>query len=202
MAQCITSSLLEFVTKHTQQFDDSHNVQHALDVYKNAVMIATNDYPAYDTDILQYACMLHDVCDHKYANESISMDALTQFVYDSLPELKATLVLDIINNISYSQEIKGTRKTLPGAHRMYQDIVSDADKLEAIGVVGINRCIAYTQKCGGVIPADVVKHCHEKLLILYPDNYIRTPTGRLLAEPLHEQVMSYVRMHCLPPLSS
>jgi hypothetical protein len=66
--------------------------------------------------------MLHDVCDHKYADESISMEALTQFVYDSLPEAKATLVLDIINNISYSQEIKGKRKTLSetGGHRMYQ----------------------------------------------------------------------------------
>ena len=197
MSHPVTPSLLEFVTRHTQHFDDSHNVQHALDVYKNAVTIAITDYPEYDDDILQYACMLHDVCDHKYADESISMEALTQFVYDSLPEAKATLVLDIINNISYSQEIKGKRKTLSetGGHRMYQDIVSDADKLEAIGTVGIDRCIAYTRKCSGVIPADVVKHCHEKLLTLYPGNYIRTPTGRMLAGPLHDQIVSYMRMH-------
>jgi uncharacterized protein len=132
------------------------------------------------------------------------MEELTQFVHDSLANAgakeKANVVLDIINNISYSQEIKGKRKTLSeaGGGRMYQDIVSDADKLEAIGTVGIERCIAYTRKCGGVIPADVVKHCHEKLLKLYPGNYIRTPMGRKLAGPLHDQVVDYVRMQmCL-----
>ena len=102
---------------------------------------------------------------------------------------QAQIVIDIIENISYSKEIRGQRKNV---HQPYLDIISDADRLEAIGEVGITRCIAYTKAIHGRVPSDVVTHCHEKLLRLYKDGFIRTKTAREMAEPLHKVIEEYV----------
>jgi len=61
-----TLSLLQFVEKYTSHCDESHDINHALAVYNNATNIANNDYPEHDPDIIMYASLLHDVCDHKY----------------------------------------------------------------------------------------------------------------------------------------
>lgn len=184
------NNLLSFVETHTAHFDESHDIKHALAVFMNAVEIAKNDYPGFNDDILLFACLLHDVCDHKYP-DSIDKYTLESFIRSMLPEKKAQVVIDVINNISYSQEVRGLRKTLPTPYNIYQDIVSDADKLEALGEVGLNRCITFTKQRGGHVPDDVIIHCHEKLLRL-KDHFIRTPTGKRLAEPLHETIVKYV----------
>jgi hypothetical protein len=66
--------------------------------------------------------------------------------------------------------------------------------------VGIERCETLVRARGGRVPEDVVKHCHEKLLKLYPDNFIRTKTGRELAVGLHEEIVEYVRKHSVHTL--
>lgn len=185
----MNEDLIEFVKKHTSQFDESHDYKHAIAVYKNALNIAKIEFPFYDNEILEYACMLHDVCDHKYEH-SISKEDLNKYICKKLIPSKAKLVIDIINNISFSQEIKNKRQKL---NTPYQDIVSDADKLEALGEVGLNRCIEFTKSRNGRIPEDVIIHCHEKLLRL-KDEFIRTPTGKMMAETLHDYIVKYVQI--------
>jgi uncharacterized protein len=185
----IYKNLLNFVETNTSQFDESHDVNHALAVYNNAIDIASHELPGFDDDIIQYSSLLHDVCDHKYEN-SISKAELNDFIKSQLSPQKAMVVIDIINNISYSQELKGLRRTLEPPYNIYQDIVSDADKLEALGQVGLQRCITFTLERNGVVPQDVIIHCHEKLLHL-KDNFIRTTRGRLLAIPLHNVIAEY-----------
>lgn len=186
----IDRNLMDFVIQHTSTFDASHDVNHAIAVYENALDIAEHDYPLINTNILMYACMLHDVCDHKYKH-SVSKEERNEFIHKQLnnPE-HSQCVIDVIENISYSQEVKGNRKTLPYPNCIYQDIVSDADKLEAIGQTGLDRCIAFTIARGGKVPDEVVEHCHEKLLKL-KDTYIRTKRGKELAEPLHSVIEEY-----------
>ncbi len=75
---------------------------------------------------------LHDVCDHKYAN-TLPIVELHEYIHQQLCDEKAQVVIDIIDNMSFSQEVKGLRKKLDTP---YQDIVSDADKLEALGEGG------------------------------------------------------------------
>lgn len=187
----IDKTLLKFVTLHTKEFDSSHDVHHAVAVYRNALDIAKYDYLFLNQRILMYACLLHDVCDHKY-NHSLSKEDRNAFIQNQLVNpVESQCVIDVIENISYSQEAKGLRKTLPFPDCMFQDIVSDADKLEALGQVGLDRCIAFTHATGGKVPDEVIQHCHEKLLKL-KDNYIRTTRGKELAIPLHQVIVDYV----------
>jgi uncharacterized protein len=134
--------------------------------------------------------MLHDVCDHKYT-ASISKASLAEFIFSELPAEKAKVVIDIINNISFSQEVNDKRVTLAAPYDIYQNIVSDADKLEALGQVGLDRCIIYTKSKGGAVPEDVIKHCHEKLLLL-KDNFIKTHTGKQMATDRHVVIKEFV----------
>jgi uncharacterized protein len=188
----IDKTLLKFVTLHTKEFDSSHDVHHAIAVYRNALDIAKYDYLFLNTRILMYACLLHDVCDHKY-DHSLSKEDRNAFIQNQLVNpVESQCVIDVIENISFSQEVKGLRKTLPFPDNMFQDIVSDADKLEAIGQVGLDRCIAFTIAKGGKLPDEVIQHCHDKLLKI-KDNYMRTPRGKELAIPLHKVIVDYVK---------
>jgi len=180
--------LLQFVKDNTKSFDASHDVNHAIAVYNNAVSIAMVEFPEYDDEVLQYACLSHDVCDHKYPN-ALPKHELHQYIHEQLNREKAQLVIDVIENMSYSQEVKGLRKNL---NTPYQDIVSDADKLEALGHVGLERCIEFTKQRGDTVPDDVIQHCHDKLLRL-KDNFIKTQTAKCLAEPLHNIILDYVQ---------
>ena len=191
----IDQTLLDFVSLHTKTFDTSHDIHHAISVYKNAIYIAQQDFPLADNKVLMYACLLHDVCDHKY-DLSISKEQRNKFIEEQLQnEEQSKCVIDVIDNISYSQEVKGLRKTLSYPSCMYQHIVSDADKLEALGQVGLDRCIAFTKARGGKVPDDVIEHCHEKLLKL-KDSFIRTRRGKELAEPLHNIILEYCLYNC------
>ena len=190
----IDRNLMDFVIQHTSTFDSSHDVNHAISVYGNALDIANHDYPFIDKKILMYACLLHDVCDHKYEH-SVTKEERNDFIHKQLNNTEhSQCVIDVIENISYSQEVKGKRKTLPHPKCVYQDIVSDADKLEAIGKVGLDRCIAFTLARGGKVPDEVVEHCHQKLLKL-KDNYIKTKRGKELAEPLHNVIDEYCKTY-------
>lgn len=184
---------MTFVTRSTAEFDDSHDVHHANSVFLNAVKICMADYPELclerDKRIITYACYLHDVCDHKYKEQSITEAELHEFIHSQLAPDEAQIVIDIINNVSFSKEVKGKRQSL---HQPYLDIVSDADRLEAIGHVGLERCIAFTKAMNKPYPEDVITHCHEKLLRLYNEGFIRTYTGKLMARPLHKVISDYV----------
>ena len=118
------------------------------------------------------------MCDHKYP-ESIPRAELDAFIVKQLGQEKAQDVIFLIDNVSFSKEDK-VRKGLapevpvPDHLKVYLDVLRDADRLEAIGQVGIDRCIAYSNAIGRKVPEEVVEHCHEKLLRLYEEKFIVT----------------------------
>jgi HD superfamily phosphodiesterase len=195
--------LYEFVKEGTKHFDESHDLVHALSVCSRALEIAKHTLQPVDfensKDVITYAAMLHDVCDHKYTELSITPEALKMFCIEHLGADDCERVLAIIDNVSYSKEVKGKLKDL-GSDNVFRDIVSDADKLEAIGVVGVTRCYKFAEmKCPGksheFYCESVVRHSYDKLLWL-SSKYIRTEYGKELAQPLHgdlvEVVLSYL----------
>jgi uncharacterized protein len=194
MTTPIPDYLIEFVTQSTKIFDDSHNVCHAQAVTKTTHQIMKSLGTPYDEHFVSMVAMLHDVCDHKYP-ESIKRSELSDFIKLHLSDEQAKYADLIIDNVSYSKEAKGLRENLPEPYNTYLTALSDADRLEAIGKIGIVRCETFTREHGGKVPDDVIKHCHEKLLRLLPDGFIKTEYGRKLAEPLHQEIVDYVAFY-------
>ena len=183
-------TVLDFVKECTREFDESHDYNHAIVVYDNAKKIMDSFDIEYDYDILMFSALLHDVRDHKYP-KSISEKDLEAFVGKHLSN-KVGIVMKIINNISFSKEQCGKRDEFTYPYILYLDAISDSDRLQALGSVGIKRCEMFVEARGGDVPEDVVRHCHEKLLRLLPEKFIKTEYGRKLAEPLHQEVLDYV----------
>jgi len=77
-----------------------------------------------------------------------------------------------------------------------RNIVSDADKIEAIGLRGVIRCRDYVieknskRLSDGTITKYVWHHARVKLLHLYK-NYIHTDSGKKIAKPLHEEMIKW-----------
>ncbi len=187
------NTLIDFLKASTINFDESHDWMHGLAVYQKTIEIAESEQQFYEYDILTYASLLHDVRDHKYKN-TISELQLMEFLLEQIGMERAISVVNIINCVSYSKEI-AKNCDYSGVNMTYLTYIRDADRLEAIGQLGLQRCIKFTESKNGNIPLDVVKHCKEKLLKLYSENYIVTNTARHMAIPLHNCIQNYVHKY-------
>lgn len=189
----------------TAEYDESHDINHHVSVFKNSILIfedikdkLSEEYLQNYLKMITYSSLLHDTIDHKYP---INLDAKKISLDNFLKSRCHCLSIKwIIDNMSYSKEVKnGYPQHMSYDVQTCRDIVSDADKLEAIGEIGIKRCrdfsIAtnpgaseeYTNKL-------VIEHCHEKLLNI-KDKFIRTKKGKELAEPLHQFLVKFINDH-------
>jgi len=194
---------IDMCLKLTSGYDESHDVYHHFEVAKNGFIIA-NELNIEDKwkVVVFYACMLHDTIDYKYpASLEQKVLELESFLRGIEPN-KCDDILWVINNISYSKEHKGGYPVCNSpALQTVRDIVSDADKLEAIGDVGIVRCRVYNiathpNATKNEIIDLMIQHFHDKLLKL-KDNYIRTFPGKRIAQPKHQIMLDFVRQHTM-----
>lgn len=187
-----------FVRESTKIFDSSHNWQHADIVYNNTILIANESGKAYEDDIVTLTAKLHDVRDHKYPN-SITLTELENFITSITNcENKTRRILTIIDNVSFSKQDAGKSKILEEPDASYLNWIRDADRLEAIGQIGLDRCREFSksrQPDVSILDLDamVIQHCNEKLLRLYNEpGFIVTKLGREMAAPLHKIIVDYV----------
>ncbi len=195
----IITAATKLCAELTATYDESHDLNHHLSVDKNVcAILAKETNHLYLTMYTRVAALLHDVVDHKYPETyETNAAALEGFLTDNFDEEDACAIRWIIANISYSKEVKSGRprhsnQLITDA----RDIVSDADKIEAIGEVGIVRCAAFTRAKNSTLTekqliAEVVKHCNEKLLRLR-DEFVVTAEGRRLAGPGHAYIEGFV----------
>lgn len=176
----LTRKVLDFVKKNTKIFDESHDWRHAVAVAEHATQIR-------DTKEVLYLALLHDVCDHKYA-DALPRAELSAWIAENLPGYPR--IDGFIDQISFSKQRKSGDMSRQDP---VLEAVRDADRLEAIGEVGLQRCMTYTKASGGRVPEDVIQHCHDKLLRLLPEGYIVTEKGRELAAPRHQVIVDYVK---------
>lgn len=190
----ICRSASAFLRTSTQAFDASHDMEHAQQVMLLAFEIANSTGEKYDGTVLMLAALLHDVCDHKYSGpEAVTKTQLQTFLAEQTDETIAYGILHIIDHISFSKQDKGLGGFVLEPLRCYIEWIRDADRLEAIGERGLLRCQQFTLARGGKVPADVVQHCKDKLLRLYPEKFIVTEHARQLALPRHQELERYVR---------
>jgi len=184
------------------QFDASHDFQHIERVRKNAQMISAQEGEVRH-DLIELAVLLHDVSDVKYsgsagkAQESAILDQL------NLPTNDRKWVTDIIESVSFSG---GNEKE---AVTIEAKIVRDADRLDAIGAIGIARTFAYggakgrslydwselarinmTEKEYRLKETTSVTHFYEKLFLL--KDLMVTETGKKLALQRHEFMLAFI----------
>lgn len=167
-----------------------HDFDHTMRVFRMAAYIAEKE--GADIVTAQLAALLHDVDDHKLSPEtSEGKLRAAEFLHShNICGEKAAHILRIIATVSFSAN-KGTPETIEGK------CVQDADRLDALGAIGIARTFAFGGSRGraihdpeGVDKTTSIQHFYDKLLLL--KDRMNTATGRRIAEQRHNYLLSFL----------
>jgi uncharacterized protein len=198
-SQRIISNTISFVKNELKNAEGGHDWFHIERVYKNALHISETE--EVNPLIVALAALLHDIADSKFHNGDESVGPKKALAYLKTQEVSEEIcihVVKIIENISF----KGGNKT-QNFHSKEIDVVQDADRLDALGAIGISRAFNY----GGfknrmlynpeITPnlhmtpteykaseAPTINHFYEKLLLL--KDRMNTKTGRRIASERHQ----------------
>jgi uncharacterized protein len=202
----IVTNTIVFVKQQLTGAEGGHDWFHVERVWKNAKLIAATELGA-DLFTIELGALLHDIADSKFhaGDETLGPRVARQFLVDQqvLPET-IDHVEQIIRNISFKG---GHGQCLFKSAEL--DIVQDADRLDALGAIGIARTFNY----GGfknraiydpaIAPdlnmgkaayknsvAPTVNHFYEKLLLL--KDLMNTVTGKKLAAQRHEFMVVFL----------
>lgn len=190
--------LSEFVQTICQGRSDTHGHAHMKAVAETSSYLLFVDFFDKDGSMMLdtiTAAWLHDVADHKYDHDGTLEQRLDEFGIANIPNY--TEIKQVIKYVSYSTEhkalIAGTplnfKQILDDYYSNIRDIVSDADKLESIGVKGMERSLTYNTDTNPTfthaqVMTEVRKIYNEKLVKL-ATQFIRTPTARTIAQKEH-----------------
>ena len=194
-----------FVEECLNNDNSGHDVEHIKRVVKNVIQILRFEKEA-DERVVLLAAILHDVDDYKLGGDGGNLE---RFFYDNdVDDDLRNKVRKVIDSISFS---KSGEK--PKFETIEEKIVSDADKLDAMGAVGICRTVMYsvaTNRCLFVddeLPVrdlskeeyknkdrkgnHSINHFFDKLLKL--KGAMQTDEGRKLAEKRHRFMVEFLR---------
>ena len=160
-----------------------HDAEHTMRVFRTALQIAEGE-PGCDRGIVALAALLHDVDDPKLFNTTDNHNARAFLSTYDIASAQVEHICRAINSVSFSSNRGQTPDTLEGR------IVQDADRLDAIGAVGVARTFAYGGEHGRTL-RDSVRHFYDKLLLL--KDLMNTDTGRKLAASRHAFLEAYLR---------
>lgn len=194
----IIQQTITFVKNELANAEGGHDWFHTERVYKNALLIAKNE--AVDLTVVQLAALLHDIADSKFhdGDETIGPAKARTFLtpLDIAPKT-ITHIVQIIENVSFKG---GNFKTEFNSKEL--EVVQDADRLDAIGAIGIARTFNYggyknralynpdippnlnmTKEAYKNATAPTINHFYEKLLLL--SNKMNTQTAKTIAKQRH-----------------
>ena len=203
----VITNCISFVKKELQNAEGGHDWFHIERVFKNTILIAKAE--KVDVFVVSLAALLHDIADPKFNNgdEKIGPKKAKQFLIDeNVPKKISIHVINIIKHMSFKNSFD---KNLQNFKTKEFEVLQDADRLDAIGAIGIARCFNY----GGfknrplynpeIIPnltmtkeeyknstAPTINHFYEKLLLL--KNKMNTETGKQIATDRHLFMEKYL----------
>jgi uncharacterized protein len=181
-----------------------HDWWHIYRVWKNSIHIGKQEEA--DMFIVEMTALLHDLDDFKITGEHSDdkKNAKAWMMKQGVDEDTQEKVLHVIRNMSFTDNI-GQRRELSNEGK----VVQDADRLDAIGAIGIARCFAFGGKKGRVLyepdtPHDkeltserymkadghTINHFYEKLLLL--KDLMNTEAGKKIAEGRHRFMEEYL----------
>ncbi|KAI8633917.1 HD domain-containing protein [Xylariaceae sp. FL1651] len=192
----LIKSVTTYVEGYMANYDGSHDFNHIQRVLGLAKHIHTNTPNASERDlqVVILSALLHDVGDKKYLKPGEDASSLVNDLLLSYgaTEEQAKKVQAICLGVSYSSEIKDPAR-VQDLIKSYPElaIVQDADRLDAIGSIGIGRVFTFTGARTKRSMADSIQHFHDKLLKL--QSMMKTDVGRQLAEEKTRRMKEFLK---------
>ena len=196
-----------FVKETLKDAEGGHDWFHIERVYKNALLIAKGE--TVDNLVVTLGALLHDIADSKFHNgdSTIGPKVAGAFLLKhNVDSATINHVIKIIENISYSSNI-GVENAFKSIEL---DVVQDADRLDAIGAIGIARTFNYggfknrtlynpeikpnlnlTKAEYKASNAPTINHFYEKLLLL--KDMMNTKTGGKIAKQRHQYMVDFLQ---------
>lgn len=194
-----------FVKKTLRNAEGGHDWFHIQRVYNNAKLIVAKENA--DEFVVTLGTLLHDIADSKFhqGNEEVGPAMAREFLlFHAVPEEVVDHVVKIIKNVSFKG---GNEKQQFRSIEL--DIIQDADRLDALGAIGIARTFNYGGFKGRPLydpqikpnlklskaeykasNAPTINHFYEKLLLL--KDKMNTNTGRQMAEERHTFMLEFL----------
>lgn len=196
-----------FVKKTLQGAEGGHDWFHIERVYKNALLIAEDENV--DNFIVSLGALLHDIADAKFydGDETIGPKLARKFLEkQEVDEESIVHIENIIQYISYKTSLSdGVKFSSPELA-----VIQDADRLDAIGAIGIARCFNYGGFKNRVLydpeikpnlnmtkdeykksTTPTINHFYEKLLLL--KDKMNTQRGKQIAIQRHNYMESFLK---------
>jgi len=202
-----------FVRGKLKGAEAGHDWWHIQRVWQNTRLLLAHEPPGPDPMTCELAALLHDIADSKFhgGNENIGPEMAGAFLRGL--EVDAAVV-EQVQNIILHMSFKATLDGAPKFRSPELELVQDADRLDAIGAIGIARAFHY----GGfknrelynpsVAPslnqskdeyknstAPTINHFYEKLLLL--KDLMNTGTAKKIAEQRHRYMESFLEQFIL-----
>ncbi|MGB1102017.1 MAG: HD domain-containing protein [Crocinitomicaceae bacterium] len=200
----IITHIEEYLKEAFSGESTGHDWFHIDRVRKNASLICKDEDA--DDFVVEIAALLHDIADHKFVEnaDQVAEDRINDILLnEGLSADVIDQVQHIVANCSFKGGLENKMKTLEGK------IVQDADRLDAIGAIGVARTFAFGGKFGNeiynpeVAPSTfksaeeyrkkrthTINHFYEKLLLL--KDGMNTETGKKLASDRHAFMEQYL----------
>ena len=194
-----------FVKEKLENAEGGHDWFHIERVFKNSILISKSE--VCDTTVVKLGALLHDIADSKFhdGDETVGPRIAREFLEsENVDQETITHVVNIIENISYKGgnfEKKFSSIEL--------DVVQDADRLDAIGAIGIARAFNYggfknrtiydpkiapnsgmTKEEYKKNDSPTLNHFYEKLLLL--KDKMNTETGKQIAQERHRYMEGFL----------
>ncbi|KAF4346702.1 hypothetical protein F8388_024254 [Cannabis sativa] len=202
----------KLVEKAMNGNDASHDAAHVWRVRDLALSLAQDEGLSsnpHSMQIVELAALLHDIGDYKYVRDPSEEKIVEKFLEaEGMEEEKKNKILGIIKGMGFKEEVAGHGV---GELSIEFGIVQDADRLDAIGAIGIARCFTFGGSRNRVLHDPNIKprsdlskeqymkkdeqttinHFHEKLLKL--KDMMKTKAGRSRAEKRHKFMEEYLK---------
>ena len=175
MDDTIISAAIEYITQLFEGNYGGHDLEHSLRVYRLAMHIAETETGC-NKAVVALAALLHDADDYKLFNTVDNANARSFLESQDVDAATIDMICEAINSVSFSKNGMNKPATIEGM------IVQDADRLDALGAVGIARTFAFGGEHGRSIDS-TIEHFHNKLLLL--KDGMNTESARKMAESRH-----------------
>lgn len=202
----IIDKTVEYVKCELSSAEGGHDWFHVQRVWNTSRLIAK--YEDVNATVVELAALLHDIADAKFynGNEDIGIEKASTFLKsNNVDESITEHVLNIIKHMSYRSSLSEEK----GFSSKEMEVVQDADRLDAIGAIGIARAFNYggyknrafydpsiepnlnmTKEEYKNSTAPTINHFYEKLLLL--KDLMNTQTGRKIAEKRHQYMEGFL----------